>query len=128
LFVNGFAQVWPNRRRPSARFLRARKLIREGYFDMTELTGQVGFASPVTEKKFSRRRAGIELFATVALAVSLVIAATAVSIGMERARALGAVVHNDGRPLAIAIFLGLIIIGAAGLTTTAARSPKPPGD
>jgi hypothetical protein len=98
--------------------------------DMTELTGQVGFASPVTEKKFSRRRAGIELVATVALAVSLVIAATAVSIGMARAQALGAVVHNDRGPLAIAMVLGLLIFGAAGLlTAVAARDAKPnPGN
>jgi hypothetical protein len=55
---------------------------------MTELTGMVGFASPISQKTFSkRRRVGVELFATVALAVSLVIAATAVSIGMARAQA-----------------------------------------
>ena len=55
---------------------------------MTELTGMVGFASPTTEKKLSRRRAlGLELLATVSLAVCLVIAATAVSIGMARAQA-----------------------------------------
>jgi hypothetical protein len=55
---------------------------------MTELTGKVGFTSPITEKTFAkRRRAGVELFATLALAISLVIAATAVSIGMARAQA-----------------------------------------
>ena len=53
---------------------------------MTELTGKVGFASPAADKTFPSRR-GVELFATVALAVSLVIAATAVSIGMARAQA-----------------------------------------
>jgi hypothetical protein len=54
---------------------------------MAELTGRVGFASPITEQKFFKRRhAGIELIATVALAISLVIAATAVSIGMARAQ------------------------------------------
>jgi len=54
---------------------------------MTELTGTVGFASPVKHKTFAkRRRLGVELFATVALAASLVIAATAVSIGMARAQ------------------------------------------
>ena len=58
---------------------------------MTELTGMVGFASPITEKRFSRRRhLGVELLATLALAISLVIAATAVSIGMARAQALHA--------------------------------------
>jgi hypothetical protein len=57
---------------------------------MTELTGMVGFASPVSEKRFCRRRlVGIELLATVALAISLVIAATAVSIGMARAQSSG---------------------------------------
>jgi len=60
---------------------------------MTELTGQAGFASPIAEKNFAkRRRAGVELFATLALAVSLLVAATAVSIGMARAQALHAVV------------------------------------
>ena len=54
---------------------------------MTELTGKVGFASPIARKSFASRRRGIELFATVALAVSLVVAATAVSIGMARAQA-----------------------------------------
>ena len=49
---------------------------------MTELTGRAGFVSPVSETMFAkRRRAGVELFATLALAASLVIAATAVSIG-----------------------------------------------
>jgi Na+/glutamate symporter len=59
---------------------------------MTELTGMVGFTSPIAEKTFAkRRRAGVELFATLALAVSLLVAATAVSIGMARAQSLHAV-------------------------------------
>jgi hypothetical protein len=58
---------------------------------MIELPGTVGFASPISEKSFAkRRRAGVELFATLALALSLVIAATAVSIG-ARAQVLHAV-------------------------------------
>jgi len=89
---------------------------------MTELTGKVGFASPATEQTFSKRRsAGIELLATVALAVSLVIAATAVSIGMARAQAFGAVPHSDGTPFAIAVFLALALTGMGGLTAVAAR-------
>ena len=60
---------------------------------MTELTGTVGFASPIAEKRFAvRRRAGVELFATLALAASLLVAATAVSIGMARAQSLHAVI------------------------------------
>lgn len=90
---------------------------------MTELTGMVGFASPVIEKKFSKRRAaGIELLATIALAVSLVIAATAVSIGMARAQAIGAVTHTSGFPLAIAAFLGLFMAGMGGIAAIAVRS------
>jgi hypothetical protein len=60
---------------------------------MTELPGNVGFASPMTERKSSTRNAAVELLATVALAVSLVIAGTAVSIGMARAQVLHAVSH-----------------------------------
>ncbi len=58
---------------------------------MTELTGMVGFASPVKDKIFAkRRRAGVELLATIALADSLAVAATAVSIGVARAQSLHA--------------------------------------
>ncbi|MGA7788370.1 MAG: hypothetical protein WCA56_09415 [Xanthobacteraceae bacterium] len=60
---------------------------------MTELTGQDDFTSPIAGKTIAkRRRAGVELFATLALAVSLLVAATAVSIGMARAQALHAVI------------------------------------
>ena len=89
---------------------------------MTPLTGKVGFASPTTEQNFSKRRyAGIELLATVALAISLIIAATAVSIGMARAQAIGAVSHGDGGPFAIAVFVGLLMAGMGALTAMAAR-------
>jgi hypothetical protein len=54
---------------------------------MTALTGKVGFASPVSEKSLSRKRtAGVELIATLALAISLIVAATAVSFGVARAQ------------------------------------------
>jgi hypothetical protein len=53
---------------------------------MIALKGQVGFTSPIAGKaNAKRRRAGVELFATIALAISLAIAATAVSIGMASA-------------------------------------------
>jgi hypothetical protein len=49
---------------------------------MAELTGKPGFAPPRAEKTRSKSRAiGLELIATVALTVSLVVAATAVSMG-----------------------------------------------
>ena len=49
---------------------------------MAELTGNPGFAPPRKDNALSRRRAAtIELAATVGLTVSLIIAATAVSLG-----------------------------------------------
>jgi hypothetical protein len=49
---------------------------------MTELSGSPGFAAPLVGKKLSRRRAvALELVATVTLTISLVVAATAVSLG-----------------------------------------------
>jgi hypothetical protein len=54
---------------------------------MIELTGKVGFASPISENALSKKRTlGVELIATLALAVSLIIAATAVSFGVARAQ------------------------------------------
>ena len=50
---------------------------------MAELTGQPGFAPPKKQQTGSRRRQAttIELIATATLTVSLVVAATAVSMG-----------------------------------------------
>jgi hypothetical protein len=91
---------------------------------MTELNGKVGFASPAVDDTFIRRR-GVELIATVALAVSLVIAATAVSIGATRAQVLGVVGDGSDASLALAALLGLVLAGVAGmggLTAIAARN------
>jgi len=63
---------------------------------MAELTGNPGFAPPRAEQTLSKRHlAALELIATVALTVSLVVAATAVSIG-DRLLARGDVI---GSPL-----------------------------
>jgi hypothetical protein len=93
---------------------------------MTELNGKVGFASPAANNKFiRRRRAGVELIATVALAVSLVIAATAVSIGATRAQVLGVVGNSREASLALAALFALALAGVTGLgglTAMAARN------
>jgi amino acid transporter len=63
---------------------------------MTELTGMVGFASPISEKTLSRKRnIGVSLIATLALAASLIVAVTAVSIGVVRAQSLAGVRAAD---------------------------------
>ena len=62
---------------------------------MAELTSDPGFAPPRAEQMLSSRyAAALELIATVALTVSLVVAATAVSIG-DRTLAKG---DGIGRP------------------------------
>jgi hypothetical protein len=73
-------------------------------------TGQVGFGSPMTENGFAkRRRLGVELFATLALAVSLMIAATAVSIGMARAQTFHAAGTFNTAPESGTSLLGSVL-------------------
>jgi hypothetical protein len=96
---------------------------------MTELTGKVGFASPVSDRRLSRRRIlGIELIASVALAVCLIIAVTAVSIGMARAQALANIDRHDHTPFAVALFFGALMVGMGSLTAIAAGERQTPDD
>ena len=96
---------------------------------MIELTGKVGFASPIAEKSLSRRRTrGVELIATLALAVSLIVAATAVSIGMARAQALATIDRHDHTPFAVALFFGAMMAGMGGLTAIVAGERQTPPD
>jgi hypothetical protein len=97
---------------------------------MTALNGrEVGFTSPAIQQKFPIRRTGIELAATVGLAVALVVAATAVSIGMARAQALGGVAHHNGFPIAIAaVGLGVAMAGWGGLSALVAHDTTLPRD
>ncbi len=48
---------------------------------MSELSGHPGFAPPRATRLMVRRVAALELAATLALTVSLIVAATAVSVG-----------------------------------------------
>jgi hypothetical protein len=71
---------------------------------MTELAEKVGFGATITETKFfKKRRDGVELLATLALAVALVIAATAVSLGVARAAALHGLGAKMRAPLALIV-------------------------
>ena len=94
---------------------------------MSDFYGKVGFAFPASANTIiKRRRPGIELMATVGLAVSLVIAITAVSIGAAHARALGAVAQSSDASLAVAAFVALLMAGLggmSGLSVMAARNP-----
>jgi hypothetical protein len=66
----------------------------------------------------------VELIATVALALSTLIAVTIVSIGIARADVFGAAADPDGAPLAIALFIGLLLSAMGGLTALMAREPR----
>lgn len=57
-----------------------------------------------------------ELLATIALALSTVIAATALSVGIARAGVADGVIGNEGSLFAIALLLGLFFIGIGGLS------------
>ncbi|HEY7228974.1 MAG TPA: hypothetical protein VH558_01245 [Pseudolabrys sp.] len=57
-----------------------------------------------------------ELVTTVALALSTLIAATIVSIGVARADVATNVIDSEGSVFAIALLLGLLFIGMGGLT------------
>jgi hypothetical protein len=60
---------------------------------MTEPTGNLGFAPPADKALWRRRTAALELVATVTLTISLVVAATAVSMG-KRSLARGEMVER----------------------------------
>jgi glycerol uptake facilitator-like aquaporin len=66
----------------------------------------------------------VELIATAALALSTVVAATAVSIGIARADVFGTRADGDTAPLAIALLIGLLLSVMGGFTAIMAERPK----
>lgn len=70
----------------------------------------------------------VELIATIALALSTLIAVTAVSIGIARADVFGAHADAGTAPLAIALFVGLLLSGMGGLTAIMADDRSRPRD
>ena len=67
---------------------------------------------------------------TISLVVSLVIAVTAVSIGIARADALVPLADSGGGRLALAMLVALVIAGMGGLTAVMVRdgTHSPPRD
>jgi hypothetical protein len=57
-----------------------------------------------------------ELVASVVLALSTIVAATVVSIGIAHADVASNVIDNEGGLFAVALVLGLLFIGMGGLT------------
>jgi len=87
----------------------------------------VAFDHETPEATAPRNRpvALVELIATVALALSTLVAVTAVSIGIARADAFSARPDTDAAPLAIALFIGLLLSGMGGLTAMMADDRRP---
>jgi hypothetical protein len=72
----------------------------------------------------TRPVASVELIATVALALSTIVAATAVSIGIARADVFGIRADGDSAPFAIALLVGLLLLAMGGLTAMMADASK----
>jgi len=74
----------------------------------------------------ARRRpiAPVELVATIALALSTVIAVTAVTIGIARADALNIHTDGDSSTLAIALLIGMLLSAMGGLTAIMANDSR----
>ncbi len=93
----------------------------------------IGFQHPIRSRRplTSRNVAFAELIMTCALVISIVVAATAVGIGIARAEVTGRLVA-DGHAgtIAIAMFLGLLIAGMGGITAIVTRhvGEKPQSD
>jgi hypothetical protein len=70
----------------------------------------------------------IELVAAIALALSTLVAAAAVSIGIARADIAGAdlrlLAGSDAAPFALAWLIGLLLAGTGGLTALKIGTPR----
>jgi hypothetical protein len=75
-----------------------------------DLIDRGGFDPPLPRCERSRQRTALSLLASIALAVSIVIAVTAVSMGIAQAEILGAGQVGDGS-LAVAYLVVSIIVG-----------------
>jgi len=86
-----------------------------------------GFKAPSARPLGNERRtvALAELLTMVGLALSTIVAATVVSLGIARANVVGNVIDNEGGLFAVALLLGLIFIGMGGLTAFTLSSHKP---
>ena len=86
-----------------------------------------GFTAPNGRALGNERRtvALAELVAIIGLALSTIVAATVVSVGIARANVVGNVIDNEGSLFTVALLLGLIFIAMGGLTAFTLPGHKP---
>ena len=77
--------------------------------------------TPLRAKPPARR---VELLAMLALTLAMIIAITAVSIGIARANGLAVSTDSLTAPLAIALFIGALLAAMGGLTAIMADKPR----
>ena len=89
--------------------------------------GNSGFRAPNGRALGNERRsvALAELVTIVGLALSTIVAASAVSVGIARADVVGNVIDNEGSLFAVALLLGLIFIAMGGLTVFTLPGHRP---
>lgn len=77
-----------------------------------------GFTAPADHSLGQERGtvAVASLIASTVLALSTIIAATVVTVGIARASAVDGVIDNEGGLFAIALLLGLLFIGIGGIS------------
>ncbi len=76
---------------------------------------------------YERHRIALaELLAIVGLALSTIVAATVVTVGIARANVAGNVIDSEGSVFTMALLLGLVFIamGGLGALTLPGRKPK----
>ena len=94
---------------------------------MRDDLGSSGFTAPNGRTLGNEHRtvALAELVTIVGLALSTIVAATVVSVGIARANVVGNVIDNEGSLFTIALLLGLIFIAMGGLTIFTLPGHKP---
>src|ERR1700690_3403374 len=86
-----------------------------------------GFTAPNGRALGNERRtvALAELLTIVGLALSTVVAATVVSVGIARANVVGNVIDNEGNLFSVGLLLGLIFIAMGGVTAFTLPGHRP---
>ena len=83
---------------------------------MSKTIDHTGFTAPADRTLGNERRtvALAELVTTAALALSTIVAVTAVTVGIARADVDGAAIGNESGLFGLALTLGVIVIGSVG--------------